>query len=549
MKKALSLCLVLVLLAAMAAGCAPSANVQSSSTPASSGGDASQAPATSEGGESQPAEPASDWDGTINIAFSTLGSTLDPVDLTDAVSAPFLYATYDRLVKYKVVEGEDHPKTDPATLEGSIAKSWDVSEDQLTWTFHLDENARFANGDPVTAEDVEYSISYVGSKPNGAFTYGLSKIESMNVIDDLTIEIKLSGFNPIFLQVLELYTFSIINKSEVEGQPADYLTSNTAGSGPYKITAYDVATEVVLEARDDYWGERAANDKVIVQLQKEVSTRQMLVENGDVDLTIELLTKDLPTLDAKDNLKVMSDGSNSIVYLAMNNAVEPFNDVNLRKAVCHAMPYDSLVTDIMYDNATRLMSYIPSIMPSHIENENTHYEQDLDKAKEYLELAGKPDGFTFDLVVGSGFQDWRDSAVLIQAELGKVGITMNIVDMERAAFLEAAAQLEMPAFITRFNSFVNDPGYLSGFQLAAAGEYNYYNYNNPEFERLYATAQDTADQAERYGYFEQMQEIVAADAPWAYMYEYNNSVVMAENLQGYTYYTDRTVRLETLHKS
>lgn len=484
--------------------------------------------------------------GLITIAMPALGATIDPVDNTDGMSAIFIYATYDRLIKF-AVNGD---MADDKSYDPSIAKEWTLSDDGLTWTFYLDENAVFANGDPVTAEDVAFSFDRCATRENGEFVYSLTRIEETNIIDDHTIEFKLSQLCPTFMQLIEMYPFAICNKAQVEGQPDNWLASNAAGSGPYTITSYDTSTEVVLEARDDYWGERAKNDKIIAQLIAEPSNRKMMLEKGDVDFTIELTPADLDGLTDVADVEVLSKPSNTILYFAMNCDMAPFDDVRVRQAINYAIPYEDLVESVMGDRATRMTSIVPTIMAEHVEVDGkTYYNQDLGKAKALLEEAGLGDGFEFEFVLGSGFQDWADDAVLIQAELAKIGVTMNIKNMDRAQFLDLMRQRDkVQACITRFLSYVNDPGYTTGMLLVTGADFNYNNYSNEEFDAQHALAESTTDPAERVAALEQLQYIAAADAPFAYLYEYNNTVAQRADIDGFVFYPDRTIRFEYLFR-
>jgi peptide/nickel transport system substrate-binding protein len=170
------------------------------------------------------------------------------------------------------------------------------------------------------------------------------------------------------------------------------------------------------------------------------------------------------------------------------------------------------------------------------------YSHDLDKAKALLAEAGHPNGFTFDFTLGSGFEDWSDSAVLIQAELAKIGVTMNINKMARPQFLEALATKKVQSYITRWTSFVNDPGYHLGLLLTSDGTSNYANFDNPEVDKLWKQASTETDQKVRNDLYGKAQEIINTQAPWAYLYEYNIVVAQRAGVQGYTSYPDGIIR-------
>ncbi|SFV06339.1 ABC transporter substrate-binding protein, partial [Alicyclobacillus macrosporangiidus] len=440
-----------------AVGCAPNANEKSANTP----------PGTS--------APTGTSDQTLTIAYSDGGQTLDPAEANDLTSDTLVLATYDQLVTYgtQTVDGRQIAKTDE--IKPMLAKSWDVSPDNLTYTFHLREDAKFQDGNPVTADAVQFSLDHVKNSKVGSFLYGLMNIKSVTVKDPHTVEIQLNKPNHLFLQMLAMYTFSILDPSVVKAHGGDYLKDHTAGSGPFQLDKWDPATEADFTANASYWGGAPKLGHVVLKFIPDASNRTMLVSKGGVDMAIEIPPQDVDTLKSNPNLLVRSDPSNRILYFAMNCNVKPFNDPRVRQAIAYAVPYDQLVQDVMHGQANKMTSAVPHNMPGHTDDGYV-YSHDLAKAKELLKEAGYPNGFTFTLTLGSGFQDWKDDAVLMQAELKKIGVTMNIQNVARAQFLEMQKQKNLTAFISKWTSFVNDPGYHLGFLLYSKGSADYNNY-------------------------------------------------------------------------
>lgn len=483
----------------------------------------------------------------IVLAYSDGGQTMDPAEANDLTSDTLVLAAYDQLVTYGVknVNGADVAKTDE--IKPMLAKEWKVSDDQMTYTFTLQDNVKFQSGNPVNAQAVIWSLDHVKNSKSGGFLYGLTKIDKYTAIDDKTVEIHLSQPNHLFLQILPMYTFSIIDPTVVKEKGADYLKNNAAGSGPYKMEKWDPATEAVFTANTNYWQGAAKISKVTMKFIKEPSNRVTLLSKGDVDMAIEIPAKDVADLKKNDNLAVRSDPSNRILYLALNNKVKPFDNVKVRQAIAYAIPYDKLVHDVMYDQAKQLKSAVASNTPG-FTDAGFVYKYDLDKAKQLLKEAGYENGFSFDFTLGSGFQDWQDDAVLIQAELAKIGVKMNIQNVARAQFLEMQKEKNLTAYISKWTSFVNDPGYHLGFLLYGKGSSNYGNYENPQVDKLWEQANAEPDQAKRDVLYKQAQEIITTDAPWAYLYEYNRVVGMNKAMKGYIFYPDEIIRFYPLSK-
>ena len=498
-------------------------------------------------------DPSASSGNNIVVAAASLGNTLNPWDQTDGTTSAFQYAAYERLVKYATTTDENgNAVADTSNLVGAIAESWETSEDQLTWTFHLNPDATFANGDKVLASDVIWSFEQCQANANSSFFFTLTNIVDMQAPDDETVVFTLSQKSHMFLRLLEIYPFCIVNQDEAEAgiaEDPDYLTTHTAGSGPYEITTYDITNSVVLTARDDYWGaDKPANDSVTWQMVQEPSNRQLLLENGDVDVALNLDDKNINTVAEMDGIQVVKNASNMHLYLAMNLNIEPFDNVLVRQAIAYAIPYDTLVNDVMFGNATRTTSMLPDNVTGHISDDKTCYQTDIEKAKELLAEAGYPDGFSCTLTLGNGFTDWKDTAITIQDALSKIGITMEINEIDRATFLTEIANKNTALFINRFNPFIGDPGYLVNNLYVNEAAYNYNNYNNEEFDALYFQAESADTEEERMECYKEMQYIYAEDCPSVQLYQYDFAYCARDNISGYVFYPDLTLRFEFLSK-
>ncbi|WP_036738002.1 ABC transporter substrate-binding protein [Paenibacillus zanthoxyli] len=536
MKKMTKHLTLLLVLCIVLAGCAAKSN-----PPASS---ASQSPGADSGATTQPAAASS----TLTVAFSEGGTTLDPAEASDLTSDTFVIAAYDQLVTYgvKTVDGADVANTDE--IKPMLAESWSVSDDNLTYTFKLRSGVKFQSGNPVTADSVVYTLDRVKNSKSGSFLYGMADIKTVTAKDASTVEIALNKPNHMFMQIIALYNFSIVDDVAMKGKNADYLKTNTAGSGPFAVEKWDPASEAVLTANADYWQGAPKLSKVTLKFTKEASNRVLLLDKGDVDMAIEIPAKDVASLQANSALSVKSNASNRILFLALNNKVKPFDNVKVRQAIAYTIPYDQLINDVMHGQAKQMKSAVASNTPGYTDKGYT-YEHNLDKAKQLLEEAGYGNGFSFDLTLGSGFQDWEDDAVLIQAELAKVGVTMNINKVARAQFLEMQKKKNLTAYISKWTSFVNDPGYHLGFLMYGKGSSNYNNYSNAEVDKLWEQASQEPNADARKQLYEKAQEIITTEAPWSYLYEYNRIVGMSAKLSGYVYYPDEIIRFYPLSKN
>lgn len=190
---------------------------------------------------------------TLVVGVSSDVHTLDPAVSSDNYDWRQIYPAYDRLVKYKVVNGEGSTEVEPMAAE-----SWTVSPDSLTWTFKIRKGIKFDDGTPLDAKAVKFSFDRVLKIGKGPAD-NIGAVKAVDVVDDATVKITLkSAFGP-FLQTLATDAASIVNpnvmKNEKAGDLAQaWLAQNMDGSGPYKMTDWSRGERFVLTAKDNYWG-------------------------------------------------------------------------------------------------------------------------------------------------------------------------------------------------------------------------------------------------------------------------------------------------------
>lgn len=484
---------------------------------------------------------------TLIIAYPSGGNTLNPTRATDSTSAVFVNATYDQLVTYGSTTNADGLEiANTSDIQPSLAKSWEISEDNLTYTITLDETATFSNGDKVDADAVIYSLNRIKNSNYTGFLYTLANIETMTAIDENTVEFTLSKPCTIFFNLLQMHIFSIVNPNELvdmtEEQIDEFLTTNTVGSGAYSIESWDATTESILKSREDYWKGEVDIKEVVVQVMAEASNRVLFTKNGDVDVAMSVPANDLSSFDGVSTVEVKDYESVAVVYLSLNTTQAPFDNELVRQALSYAIPYDSIVADIMGGKATKLDHVVPKIMPAYLDSSEGVYNQDLDKARELLAEAGYSDGLELSITISSSSKEDEDVAILLESVLSEIGISLNINKMERAQYLEAIRGANFDFAVASYSAFVNDPGYYFGNVLYSKGEYNYGKYASEGVDAIWDKAESSADLAERYELYKEAQLIVAEEAGIVPLYEKSNIVVFNDTVSRYKHYPDGAVR-------
>ena len=279
-------------------------------------------------------------------------------------------STYDRLVSFGRKQLNGKWVFDLDKITGELAESYEVSPDGLKITFHLRKDAKFQDGTPVTAEDVKWSLDRAVTAPvlgkAQLLTGSMTSADQFKVIDPLTFEVTLPKPDKLALPNLAtVYPIIINSKVAKANATADdpwaiaWLKEHTAGSGAYMIESFKPGEQVIMK-RNEAWNrgtpEKAASFKrVIVQSVPEPATRANLVERGDADIIIDLQASDVQSLESKGTLKVISTPQyNAVTFISMNNTIPPFDNVNVRRAIAYALPYDDMFKAALFGRGTPL---------------------------------------------------------------------------------------------------------------------------------------------------------------------------------------------------
>jgi len=270
------------------------------------------------------------WAGTptdtlvIAFAFDDM-ITLDPGEEFEISTGEYIGNTYSQLVRYEV--------TDPSKLYGDLAKSWKVSDDGKIYTFELKPGLKFATGNPISAEDVVWSLQRAVIMDKGpAFILGQFGFTKDNVKDKikqtgpltLTIETD-KGYAPTFvLNCLTANVAAVLDKKlvlskEVNGDMgAAWMKTNYAGSGAMKLREWRPNELLVLERNDNYYGEKSKPARVIYRHIKESATQRLLLEKGDVDIARNLSPQDLAAVASNKDIKSTATPKGTVYYISLN---------------------------------------------------------------------------------------------------------------------------------------------------------------------------------------------------------------------------------------
>ncbi|GLC90293.1 ABC transporter substrate-binding protein [Lysinibacillus piscis] len=441
---------------------------------------------------------------------------LDPSLVTDGESFTVTANIYETLVKFGKGDVTIHP---------SLAKSWEVAEDGLTYTFQLEEGVKFHDGTDFNAEAVVKNIERwkAGGDKHPYFSTQFvvgdkQVIESVTAESDYTVVFKLSQPQAPFLKNLAMSPFAIASPTAFEADE-ESLETKPVGTGPFKFVDWVRNETITLEKNPDYHIAGLPKlDKVIYRSIPDNATRLNDLITGAIDVADGLSPSDKGTIEGDANLQLIERPSMNVGYLGLTATRAPFDNVKVRQAVNYAINKQALV-DAFYEGlGTPAKNPMPSVIAGY-NDDIAGYEYDPEKAKALLKEAGY-DGKEIELwampVPRPYMPDGQKIAEAIQKNLDDVGIPSKIVTYEWATYLDKAKDGEADAFLL---GWTGDNGDADNFLYALLdgdniGSNNYTYYNNPELHELLVQAQTEIDEAKRNELYKKAQEIIFADAPW-----------------------------------
>ncbi len=473
----------------------------------------------------------------------TIGRTQTPEGMFNPL---FAETVYDSEIWSQVFEGLT--RTDPNfEPQPALALDWDVSDDYLTYTFYLDETAKFHDGEPVTAHDVKYTYEvflhpdYDGVRASnfieieGAREYQdgeADEVAGINIIDDHTIEINMEQVHAPFL--VQAAPFGIVPEHILGDHEVAELTelefnyANPIGSGPFEFVEYADDEYTHLTAFEDYREGRPYLDDVIIDYTDDQALI-MQIERGEIDFAPEVQAEHFDRLTQMDNINIHKSVRNGFGYIGFNvdrmDEYTPVQETSVRQAIAYGVNREGFHEAVMQGLATKTNSPISQASWAYTD-ELRDYDFNPERAQEILEedgwemnddgiyeKDGEPLEFTITASTDSEFID--QMMALVQDNLTDIGMD---VDIERMEFVTLTDQLDAGALEAWFMgwSFGADPDPYSTWH--SDGDWNRTGWSNERADELIEEARVTLDQTTRRQKYVEFQEIWNEDMPYLPMY-------------------------------
>lgn len=473
-------------------------------------------------GDGEKAEDASSTGGTLIFGRGGDSTSLDPSRTTEGETFKVTKNIFETIVDFEEGGTEIVP---------GLAHDWDVAEDGLTYTFHLEEGVKFHDGTDFNAEAVVKNFERWAGGNAEQFPYYNSMfggfegdeghvIESVTAEDDNTVVFKLKRPQAPFLKNLAMDMFAIASSTAYEEQGDDEFERNPVGTGPFKFVEWKPNDSITIEKNEDYWQDGLPKlDKVVFRSIPDNSARLNALLAGEIDLADGINPSDGDAIESNDDLQLIERPSMNVGYLGLTVTREPFDNKLVRQAMNYAIDKQAIIDTFFEGRADIAVNPMPPSIEGY--NEDIEgYEYDPEKAKELLEEAGYGDGFEMELwampVPRPYMPDGQKVAELMQKNLADIGVTAEIVSHEWATYLELAEKGDADAFMLGWTGDNGDPDNFLYVLLDEdnIGSNNYTYFKHDEMHDLFIEAQTEVDQEKRNELYKKAQEIIHEEAPW-----------------------------------
>lgn len=453
-----------------------------------------------------------------------------PQDLEDSLDPHKALAAGTKEILFNVYEGLLKPDSQGNNIP-AVAESYSVSEDLMTYTFKLRDGIKFHNGKNVTADDVKYSIDKFAGISDGSepLVSAFSVIEEVNIIDDKTVDVVLNTPDTDLPTYLAMVSAAII--------PKDNENPDTVaiGTGPYKYVSRSPQENVICEAFDDYWGEKANIKNVTFKVEANADSIVMDLLGGSIDFYARLTIDQVKQLN--DEFSVYEGTMNLVQALYLNNNVKPFDDVRVRQALSYATDVDEILDITAEGKGTKIgSSMFPAFGKYYDESLCELYPTDIEKAKELLKEAGYENGFNMTITVPSNYQPHIDVAQVLAEQYKKIGVNAEIQLVEWNSWLsDVYTGRDFESTVIGVDaSYLAASALLSRFESTAAN--NFINFKSDAYDKAYNKTLTTADDDERTALYLECEKILADEAANVYIQDLPEYVVLNKKFTGYEFY-------------
>jgi peptide/nickel transport system substrate-binding protein len=440
---------------------------------------------------------------TLVIANSVKVDTLDPAENSLNESIWLDQNIYSRLVQ-----------ADPegTKIVPDLATSWDVSPDELTYTFHL-RDTKFADGTPVTAQDAVWSLDRA-RKLDGGWGFLITPVKAITATDPKTVTITLTTPHAPLLADLAIYAFAVLPQKAVEKEGDKFFT-HAYGSGPFQVASYQPDSQVDLKANPNFYGTKPKISKVQIRVITNDNTRVLELQGKKVDIIENPPGNLVKQIQANRELRADLFPSTRMEFIQMSGHDSHFSNVKVRQAVKAALNLDEVNKLAYQGNAIPATSFMPYKM-LYWDASLPKPTVDVTKAKQLLSEGGFPNGFSTNLITVSGDAAGQAEAVVIKDSMAKIGIKVNIESYEQVTAYDKVRTGKYGMAERYWTNDIIDPDEVVTFGVDVKAGSNSFDtfWDSPQAAKLAKDARSESDNGKREQMYQQIQQLVADEVPY-----------------------------------
>lgn len=492
--------------------------------------------------------------GTVVIAESSTPATLDPDFSTGNSSLSVLQNAYGNFTDY----GNTRSSSDASVVnlkKGPVpylATSWRFSPDGRTLTFTLRRGVKSPYGNELTTNDVKWSwdrSAHIGGA--GGFLFGIGSIDTkhpLTIVNRYTFKVHLTAQNPLFpeLEAIPIPFTPIFDSTEVKKHVSSsdpwarkWVSSHTAGYGPYTVTTYNPGSQVDWQENPNFYA--TGTLKVQKYIEKEVpeeATRLSLLKAGAVDIATELGTTSRADASKSSNVKVIGVRGNNGFIIGLNTKYPPFDKQAVRQAIALSIPSQTIIKNVLKGGpyATDNRGYVPIAYPFAHKAGFSYwpYSYNIAKAKSLMAKAGISKASAA-IYVHAGNPEDQQAAIIVRDALSKIGISLQVQPLTASQYQDKYFKAQFQMVLIEDAPWVADPAYVLAnyFYPRPTGVANWANYSQPAAVKLMRKALNTRDPAKRLALAGQANRIIVNDAPWSAYINTGTYLAVRSNVSGY----------------
>ncbi len=474
---------------------------------------------------------------TLVYARPDLGISMDPGAYKGVEGGISLRQVYEGLAT--IEKGKPVPK---------LALSWQSSPDFREWTFKLKPGVKFHDGTPFNAEAVKFSFDRmlkIKKATLGSYLK-LGMPDGVQVIDDLTVKIRLKDPFPIFPVDVTIGSYGVASPTYVKKHMTtddplaeNWMATHACGTGPYELVEWIPEQKAAFRQFKGYWGKPPKVDTIIMPVVKDATTRMLMLKKGDADLVEKLTVEQFEEVAKTPKIKVTYFPVPKISFIVWDVSKPPFDDENLRKAISYAINYDEIIKSIEGGRVKRMRGLTPPGILGYADADVPSF--DLAKAKEYMAKSKHATGVTADLLYATERRPQFDQvAEYVQSYLKKIGVE---VKPQRVAFPAQLAKMKEGGYgmsLLTWGANFPDPDDVVGWLLNSvrdSGGWNGSYWFDKRAVELITKAPTVADPDARDRLYKELELRAVDQAIYVYLYQVQEPFAMRDNVKNLYYDT------------